>query len=58
MIVDVGLPIGEMAGAVILAGWTPSVVSPNIPVSSYGDGGSCQIGVQQSWPTGGQGGCI
>jgi hypothetical protein len=58
VIADVGLPIGETAGAVILAGQTPSVVSLNIPVSSSGDGGSGRIGVQQSRPPGGQGGCI
>jgi uncharacterized C2H2 Zn-finger protein len=58
VIADVGLPIGETAGTVILAGRTPSVVSPNIPVSSSSEGGSGRIGVQQSRPTGGQGGCI
>jgi hypothetical protein len=58
VIVDVRLPIGEMAGAVILAGLMPSVVSLNIPVSSYGDRGSGRIGFRQSQPTSGQGGCI
>jgi hypothetical protein len=58
MITDDGLHIGETVGAVILAGRTPSVVSPNIPVSSSGDGGSGRIVVRQSRPTGGQGGCI
>jgi hypothetical protein len=58
VIADVGLPIGETAGAVILTGQTPSRVSLNIPVSSSGDGGSGRIGVQQSRPTGGQGGFI
>jgi hypothetical protein len=37
VIADVGLPIREAVSAVILAGQTPSVVSPNIPVSSSGD---------------------
>jgi hypothetical protein len=58
MTTDVRLPIGEMAGTVILAGRTPSAVSPNIPVSSWGDGSSGRIRVWQSQPTGGQAGCI
>jgi uncharacterized C2H2 Zn-finger protein len=58
VIADDRLPIGETAGTIILAGRTPSVVSPNIPVSSSSDGGSGWIGVRQSRPTGGQGGCI
>jgi hypothetical protein len=58
VIADVGLPIGETVSAVILAGQTPSVVSLNIPMSSSRDGGSGRIGVRQSRPTVGQGGCI
>jgi hypothetical protein len=34
-IVDVGLPIGETASAVILAGRTPSVARPSVPVSLF-----------------------
>jgi hypothetical protein len=51
VIVDVGLLIGETVSAAILAGRTPGVVSPNIPVSSSGGGESGRIGVRQSRPT-------